>query len=61
PANRVLSLKDPLKKMSKSNPLELSRINLTDSPENISQKNKPLQIRKKEFHIRLMHVPEFPI
>ncbi|CAI2166707.1 13449_t:CDS:2 [Funneliformis geosporum] len=31
---------DPLKKMSKSNPLEHSRINLTDSPENISQKIK---------------------
>ncbi|CAG8540629.1 14305_t:CDS:2 [Funneliformis mosseae] len=40
PANRILSLKDPLKKMSKSTPLEYSRINLTDSPENISQKIK---------------------
>ncbi|RIA99622.1 tryptophanyl-tRNA synthetase [Glomus cerebriforme] len=40
PAKRILSLKDPSKKMSKSSPFEYSRINLTDSPEEISQKIK---------------------
>ncbi|GBB91819.1 hypothetical protein RclHR1_01920023 [Rhizophagus clarus] len=38
PAKRILSLKDPSKKMSKSSPFEFSRISLTDSPEEISQK-----------------------
>ncbi|GBC24051.1 tryptophan--tRNA ligase, mitochondrial [Rhizophagus irregularis DAOM 181602=DAOM 197198] len=38
PAKRILSLKDPSKKMSKSSPFEYSRINLTDSPKEISQK-----------------------
>jgi tryptophanyl-tRNA synthetase len=35
---RVMSLRDGLKKMSKSDPSDMSRINLTDSPEEISLK-----------------------
>ena len=41
PAPRVMSLRDGLKKMSKSDPSDLSRINLTDDAETISK-----QIRK---------------
>jgi tryptophanyl-tRNA synthetase len=35
---RVMSLRDGLKKMSKSDPSDMSRINLTDSPEQINLK-----------------------
>jgi len=38
PATRVMSLRDGTKKMSKSDPSDLSRINLTDDAEAISQK-----------------------
>ncbi|MBB3952239.1 tryptophan--tRNA ligase [Aureimonas jatrophae] len=38
PATRVMSLKDGAKKMSKSDPSDLSRINLTDDPETIARK-----------------------
>ncbi len=38
PAPRVMSLRDGLKKMSKSDPSDLSRINLTDDAETISKK-----------------------
>src|SRR6476646_6919916 len=38
PATRVMSLKDGTKKMSKSDPAELSRINLTDDPDAIALK-----------------------
>jgi tryptophanyl-tRNA synthetase len=37
---RIMSLKDPTKKMSKSDPSELSRIDITDSPETIWNKVK---------------------
>ncbi|NJN13578.1 MAG: tryptophan--tRNA ligase [Richelia sp. RM2_1_2] len=37
---RVMSLTDGTKKMSKSDPSELSRINLTDTPEEITKKIK---------------------
>lgn len=39
-ATRVMSLKDGTKKMSKSDPSDASRINLTDSPDLIVQKLK---------------------
>ena len=39
-ATRVMSLKDGTAKMSKSDPSDLSRINLTDSPEMIADKIK---------------------
>ena len=38
PATRVMSLRDGTKKMSKSDPSEYSRINLTDDAEAIAQK-----------------------
>jgi tryptophanyl-tRNA synthetase len=38
PATRVMSLRDGTKKMSKSDPSDLSRINLTDNAEQIAQK-----------------------
>lgn len=38
PARRVMSLRDGAKKMSKSDPSDYSRINLTDGPEAIAQK-----------------------
>ncbi|MGY8934699.1 MAG: tryptophan--tRNA ligase [Alphaproteobacteria bacterium] len=37
-ATRVMSLRDGSKKMSKSDPSNLSRINLTDGPDDIAQK-----------------------
>jgi tryptophanyl-tRNA synthetase len=38
PATRVMSLRDGTKKMSKSDPSDLSRLNLTDDPETIARK-----------------------
>ncbi len=38
PATRVMSLRDGTKKMSKSDPSELSRLNLTDSADEIAKK-----------------------
>ena len=38
--SRIMSLKDGMKKMSKSDPSDLSRINLTDTKEQISNKIK---------------------
>jgi tryptophanyl-tRNA synthetase len=40
PATRVMSLRDGAKKMSKSDPSDQSRINLTDDPETIALKIK---------------------
>jgi tryptophanyl-tRNA synthetase len=40
PATRVMSLRDGTKKMSKSDPSDYSRINLTDSADTIAQKIK---------------------
>jgi tryptophanyl-tRNA synthetase len=40
PATRVMSLRDGTKKMSKSDPSEYSRINLTDNADTIAQKIK---------------------
>ena len=37
-ATRVMSLRDGMRKMSKSEPSEFSRINLTDTPDQIAQK-----------------------
>jgi tryptophanyl-tRNA synthetase len=37
-ATRVMSLRDGTRKMSKSEPSEMSRINLTDTPDDIAQK-----------------------
>ncbi|TYC72334.1 tryptophan--tRNA ligase [Stappia sp. BW2] len=40
PATRIMSLRDGTKKMSKSDPSDLSRINLTDDADSISKKIK---------------------
>ena len=40
PATRVMSLRDGTKKMSKSDPSDLSRINLTDDADTIAKKIK---------------------
>lgn len=40
PATRVMSLRDGTKKMSKSDPSDMSRINLTDDPDLIAKKIK---------------------
>lgn len=38
PATRVMSLRDGARKMSKSEPSDMSRINMTDSPDDIAKK-----------------------
>ena len=38
PATRVMSLRDGSRKMSKSEPSDMSRINMTDSPDDIAKK-----------------------
>ncbi|KAJ2505147.1 Tryptophan--tRNA ligase, mitochondrial, partial [Coemansia sp. RSA 2052] len=40
PSKRIMSLKDPLRKMSKSDPNEMSRITLSDSDDDICRKIK---------------------
>jgi tryptophanyl-tRNA synthetase len=53
-ATRVMSLRDGTKKMSKSDPSDMSRINMTDSPDAIAQK-----IRKAKTDPEpLPHSPE---
>ena len=47
PATRVMSLKDGTKKMSKSDPSDLSRINLTDDADTIAQKIRKAQDRSR--------------
>ena len=42
---RIMSLRDGKKKMSKSEESDYSRINLTDSADEINQKNKKSKIR----------------
>jgi tryptophanyl-tRNA synthetase len=56
PATRVMSLRDGLKKMSKSDESDLSRINLTDDADTIAQKIRkaktdphPLPMNDNEF------------
>jgi tryptophanyl-tRNA synthetase len=59
PATRVMSLRDGSKKMSKSDPSDLSRINLTDDADTIAQKIRkaktdpePLPHEEKELETR---------
>ena len=56
---RIMSLKDGKNKMSKSDPSDLSRINLKDDKDLISQKikkaktdSKPIPMKKSEFNSR---------
>jgi tryptophanyl-tRNA synthetase len=54
PATRVMSLRDGSKKMSKSDPSDYSRINLTDSADEIA-----LKIRRAKTDLELLpHSPE---
>jgi tryptophanyl-tRNA synthetase len=46
---RIMSLRDGTKKMSKSDPSALSRITLTDSPEDIAKKNTKSENRSEKF------------
>lgn len=48
---RVMSLDDGTAKMSKSNPNELSRINLLDTPEQV--RNKVKRCKTDAFEVRL--------
>ncbi len=48
-ATRVMSLKDGLKKMSKSDPSDYSRINLTDSSESIKKKIQKAKTDSEPF------------
>jgi len=57
--SRIMSLKDGLKKMSKSDPSDLSRINLTDQKDEIVNKikkaktdNSPLPLDDKKLNER---------
>jgi tryptophanyl-tRNA synthetase len=59
PATRVMSLRDGTKKMSKSDPSDYSRINLTDDADTIAQKLRkaktdphPLPAEEKELEAR---------
>jgi tryptophanyl-tRNA synthetase len=59
PATRVMSLRDGTKKMSKSDPSDYSRINLTDDADTIAQKFRkaktdphPLPAEEKELEAR---------
>lgn len=53
-----MSLKDPLNKMSKSDPSDLSRINLMDTPETIELKIKRATTDPiNEFYIDQKHRP----
>ena len=58
-ATRIMSLKDGSRKMSKSEPSDMSRINMTDSADEIARKVRkartdphPLPVNKKEFDDR---------
>jgi tryptophanyl-tRNA synthetase len=59
PATRVMSLRDGMKKMSKSDPSDMTRINLTDDADAIAKKIKkaktdpePLPLEVKELEAR---------
>ena len=48
-ATRVMSLKDGTKKMSKSDPSDYSRINMTDNTDEIRKKNSKSKNRLSSF------------
>ena len=52
PATRVMSLRDGTKKMSKSDPSDLSRINLTDDADTIADKMQTRQDRSRAAALR---------
>lgn len=56
PAKRVMSLQDPTKKMSKSDPDPMSRVLITDTPENIQLKFKKAKTDSIPGPITYSHV-----
>ncbi len=56
PATRVMSLRDGTKKMSKSDPSDYSRINLTDDADTIAQKVRKAQDRSRAAAVRARRV-----
>ncbi|MGD9914026.1 MAG: tryptophan--tRNA ligase [Rhizobiaceae bacterium] len=60
PATRVMSLRDGAKKMSKSDPSDLSRINLTDDADTISRKIKKAKTDPEPLPSELAGLKERP-
>jgi tryptophanyl-tRNA synthetase len=60
PATRVMSLRDGTKKMSKSDPSDLSRINLTDDADTISKKIKKAKTDPEALPSELAGLKERP-
>jgi tryptophanyl-tRNA synthetase len=58
--SRIMSLKDGMKKMSKSDPSDLSRINLTDEKDEISNKIKKAKTDPKPMPIDIKDLAERP-
>jgi tryptophanyl-tRNA synthetase len=58
--SRIMSLKDGMKKMSKSDPSDLSRINLTDEKDEISNKIKKAKTDPKPMPIDIKDLVERP-
>ena len=60
PATRVMSLRDGSKKMSKSDPSDLSRINLADDSDTISQKIRKAKTDPHPLHAELSELKQRP-
>ena len=58
--SRIMSLKDGMKKMSKSDPSDLSRINLTDEKEEISNKIKRAKTDPMHMPSEIKNLSERP-
>ena len=58
--SRIMSLKDGMKKMSKSDPSDLSRINLTDEKDEIHNKIKKAKTDPKSMPIDIKDLAERP-
>ncbi len=58
--SRIMSLKDGMKKMSKSDPSDYSRINLTDNKDEISNKIKKAKTDPKPMPINIKDLIERP-
>lgn len=60
PATRVMSLRDGSKKMSKSDPSDLSRINLADDSDTISQKIRKAKTDPHPLPVELSELKQRP-
>ena len=58
--SRIMSLKDGIKKMSKSDPSDLSRINLTDDKDQITNKIKKAKTDPQPMPLELKNLSERP-